>query len=46
MKAITVPPPTIPPLPNPIQASTMDKHCVADEYALIQFTPNDANKEL
>jgi Domain of unknown function (DUF4283) len=24
----------------------MDKHCVADEYALLQFTPNDANKDL
>jgi Domain of unknown function (DUF4283)/Zinc knuckle len=30
----------------PIRGNNMDKQCVADEYALLQFTPNDANKDL
>jgi hypothetical protein len=24
----------------------MEKHCYADEYAMVQFVPNDENKDL
>jgi Zinc knuckle len=38
-----------PPIPNfPIQKPNqeMEKHCSADEYAMIRFVPNDENKDL